>query len=182
MVVDSEMRKHHSHISPDGSLLAFDGGAGHIYLVSLTGTDRTARPFLESAYREGQPQFSPDGKLMLYVANDTGSFEVYVHTLSGKPQRWRISKKGGISPRWRSDGKEIVYLAADGMIVSVPVKGSDQNFDPGEGVTLFPTRMRGVATTTHFTMAPDAQRILLPASTIRPDWPLTVIVNWDRKR
>ncbi|MBL8222792.1 MAG: PD40 domain-containing protein, partial [Bryobacterales bacterium] len=181
VLLDSDLRKHHSQISMDGSLLAFDGGAAtntDIYLVELNGSDRTPRPFLASSFSEGQPQFSPDGKLLAYVAADTGNLEVYVHTVKGKAQRWRISKSGGVSPRWKNDGKEIVYLAADGYIVSVPVKGTGESFEPGAGTNLFLTRILGLASTTHFAMSPDAQRILLPAANMQPDWPLTVTVNW----
>ncbi|MBS1830652.1 MAG: serine/threonine-protein kinase [Acidobacteria bacterium] len=181
VLLDSELRKHHSHISMDGSLLAFDGGGNgnDIFLMELNGADRTPKPFLASSYGEGQPQFSPDGKLLAYVASDTGNYEVYVHTVRGKAQRWRVSKSGGVSPRWRNDGKEIVYLAADGHIVSVPVKGTGESLDVGEGTNLFLTRILGLATTTHFAMSPDGQRILLPAATMRADWPLTVTVNWS---
>ncbi len=181
VLLDSDLRKHHTHISADGNLLAFDGGPPthtDIYMVDLNGADRTPRPFLTTSFREGQPQFSPDGKLLAYVADDTGNYEVYVHTVKGAPRRWRVSKSGGVSPRWRNDGREIVYVAADGHIVSVPVKGSGESFDVGEGTNLFLTRIQGLASTTHFTMSPDAQRILLPAESAQPNWPLTVTVNW----
>jgi hypothetical protein len=106
-----------------------------------------------------------------------------VQTLTGKPQRWRISSEGGIQPRWRKDGKEILYLAANGKLMSVAVKGTGDAFEPGPPVPLFQTQMRGIRASSHFTMTPDAQRILLGVSgqSTQAD-ALTVIVNWEKSK
>ncbi|MBI4903961.1 MAG: hypothetical protein HY820_10020, partial [Acidobacteria bacterium] len=91
----------------------------------------------------------------------------------------RISPNGGVSPRWRKDGKEILYLAADGGIVSVPTTGTDHNFEPGSAVTLFQSAMRGVQAGTHFAITQDARNMLLMGAAPSQQ-PLTVLVNWDR--
>ena len=35
---------------------------------------------------------------------------------------WQISIAGGLRPRWRSDGKEIFYIAPDQKLMAVPIK------------------------------------------------------------
>jgi hypothetical protein len=37
--------------------------------------------------------------------------------------KWQISKDGGVFPRWRKDGKELFYYAADGQLMAVPIQG-----------------------------------------------------------
>ncbi|MBI4911018.1 MAG: protein kinase, partial [Acidobacteria bacterium] len=105
LFLDTDSYKHHTQISPDGSTLAFDGGESEdntdIFLVpfNVPVPQRQPKPFLNGPYSESQPQFSPDGKLLAYISAETGAFEVYVHTLTGQPKRWRISPNGGVSPR-----------------------------------------------------------------------------------
>ncbi len=43
----------------------------------------------------------------------------------------QISANGGLAPRWRGDGREIVYLAAGRELMSVPVRstGAELAFD-----------------------------------------------------
>ena len=43
---------------------------------------------------------------------------------------------GGEQPRWRSDGKELFYLAPDGKIMAMPVT-IGASFDAGAPVALF---------------------------------------------
>ncbi len=64
--------------------------------------------------REGmQPSFSPDGRWLAFSSNSTGGSEIYVMDFPGGSQRVRVSTDGGFKPRWRRDGKELFYLAAD---------------------------------------------------------------------
>src|SRR5262249_32650284 len=54
--------------------------------------------------------------------------------------KWRISTAGGEQPRWRGDGKELFYAAADGKMTAVAVKaelGSKPSFEPGVPIPLF---------------------------------------------
>jgi hypothetical protein len=36
-----------------------------------------------------------------------------------------VSTAGGTLPRWRSDGKELFYIALDDWVTAVPILGSD---------------------------------------------------------
>ena len=39
----------------------------------------------------------------------------------GGSQRVRVSTTGGFKPRWRRDGKELFYVAADGSMISAKI-------------------------------------------------------------
>ena len=68
-------------------------------------------PFLQGPSNEGLGQFSPDGRYVVYLSDESGTNEIYVRTFPDGNGRWQISKATGVDPRWRADGKEIIYLS-----------------------------------------------------------------------
>ena len=110
------------HWSPDGRLILYeDASVGRrdqrqLWLLSLDGKTRrvTAMPF--SSYHG---RFSPDGRRLAYVSEESGGPEVYVAPLEGGPAR-RISRAGGLLPRWRGDGSELFFVQPDGLVMAVP--------------------------------------------------------------
>jgi dipeptidyl aminopeptidase/acylaminoacyl peptidase len=79
---------------------------------------------------------SPNGRWLAYTSNLAGRLDVYVVPLFDKGQRWQVSVAGGSDPKWRADGKELFYIAADGMLIAVDT-GSESNFAPGLARPLF---------------------------------------------
>ncbi len=78
-------------------------------------------PFLQTGANEREGHFSPDGHWVAYTSDESGRDEVYLRTFPGAGERVTVSIAGGASPRWRADGKELFYLAADGNLMSVDV-------------------------------------------------------------
>ncbi len=86
--------------SPDGELLAF------IEVNPVTGTDiwmlrlsdRKAQPFIKTPFNEGAPRFSPDGRWLAYVSDESGRQEIYVQSYPGPGGKWQISTEGGTEP------------------------------------------------------------------------------------
>ncbi|HET9481743.1 MAG TPA: protein kinase, partial [Candidatus Polarisedimenticolia bacterium] len=92
-------------------------------------------PVLATPFTELNAQVSPDGRRMAYVTDQSGRPEVYLRTLEGPSGQWQISTEGGHEPRWRSDGRELFYAAADGYLMSVSFQaGADLR--PGAPVRL----------------------------------------------
>jgi hypothetical protein len=87
------------------------------------------KPFaiLHNDFNESSGQFSPDMQWVAYVSNETGPEEVWVRAFSANgPEsastgRFMVSKGGGTSPRWRLEGKEIVYFRPDGKLMAVGI-------------------------------------------------------------
>jgi len=89
-----------------------------------------------SVLRNGQ--FSPDGKWVAYASNETGKWEIYVTSFPDARGKWQVSTGGGgEQPRWRGDGKELVYLSSDGKVMAAPVTAG-ANFDAGTPGRAFP--------------------------------------------
>jgi eukaryotic-like serine/threonine-protein kinase len=77
-------------------------------------------------------------KWIAYTSDESGAPEVYVQTFPASSGKWRISTGGGCQPRWRRDGRELFYIAADRNLMAVDVKlGS--TFEAGVPKPLFGT-------------------------------------------
>jgi Tol biopolymer transport system component len=58
-------------------------------------------------------QLSPDSHWMAFTSDRSGRREVYVRPFPPGEGEWTISIAGGEEPRWRGDGKELFFEAAD---------------------------------------------------------------------
>lgn len=169
-------------VSPDGKTLLFGRrnvtGAVGIYAISLDGS-ATVQPFLQSAFNQSVPRFSPDGRWVVYESNESGRSEVYVQPYPGPGGKWLISTDGGTYPRWAHSGREIFYRNEDKMMV-VPVE-TLPSFRAGTPRMLF--RGLGYVPQGRFDLAPDDQHLLMirekeaPASLKE----LSITLNWPEE-
>ena len=91
-------------------------------------------------------------------------------------QRIKVSINGGVSPRWRRDGREIYFLNQD-AVMAVDVETKD-TFSAGVPRELFKTSGRNM-TNDIYDVSADGKRFLLPArQTGADDRPITVVLNW----
>ena len=68
--------------------------------------------------------FSPDGRWIVYVSDQTGGFEVYVREFPDG-ESFAVSVEGGEEPRWSADGRELFFRRGAGLYaVSVPTGSS----------------------------------------------------------
>jgi Tol biopolymer transport system component len=152
-----------------------------LWAVDLKG-DRHAFAYLETSANETQAQFSPDGHWVAYTSNESGRDEVYVQRFPMPGGKRQISSGGGAMPRWRRDGKELFYLAADQFLTAVPVR-SDGSFEAGPAARLFRTRLivqgsESSELATRYDVSPDGERFLLNGPPEDPEPPMTVVFNW----
>ena len=106
-------------VSPDGTTVATarrtTEGLVDIYVVSLAG-DRAPRALVTGPSFEGGPQFSPYGRWLAYVSNESGQFQVYLRRYPGPEGRWTVSTAGGTAPLWNHTGKELFYRNGNKMM------------------------------------------------------------------
>lgn len=70
---------------------------------------------------------------------------------------------GGADARWRRDGKELFFIAADRKMMAVDIQ-SGGRFEAGIPRPLFDTRVSGLTDVrTHYAVTADGQRFLSPA-------------------
>ena len=101
--------------SPDGTTLAFveEGDSlgffqFDIWVLSIG--DCKTRAVIQTAANEMSPEFSPDGRWLAYVSNESGRHEVYVQPYPGPGERHLISTNGGEQPAWSRNGRELFYV------------------------------------------------------------------------
>ena len=112
-----------------------------------------------------------------------GRVGVYVRPFPEGRGKWLVSTGGGSQPLWRSDGKELFYVAADDRLVGVPIRGSG-TFEVGASQPLFATRIPAVLAPfrTNYAVSPDGQRFLV--NSVAPEAapaPITIAMNWQER-
>jgi Tol biopolymer transport system component len=144
--------------------------------------DRKPVSLLKTEANEGCGSFSPDGKWIVYSADDSGRNEIYVEAFSeqgfGSGRKWQVSYNGGTWPTWSADGKEIFYLGDDNKIVAVEVNTA-ATFQVGVSKPLFATTITDPFY--RFGVTADGRRFLVLAASFEEQrTPPTVILNWAK--
>lgn len=113
-VLDSPWNQVPSSWSPDGRRLAFTEyhpvTGADIWVLDLKTRQRT--PIVRSLFDESHARFSPDGRWLAYVSNESGRPEVFVRPADGGGRRVQVSTRGGAWPCWSADGRSLYFSAA----------------------------------------------------------------------
>jgi eukaryotic-like serine/threonine-protein kinase len=145
--------------------------------------------FQKTAASEFGSAFSPDGKWVAFMSNESGQFEIYVRAFhlndeaSGSErsstEKWRVSSGGGIWPRWRGDGSELFYETQQGQITAVEIR-TTPTFRAGPPVSLFETRSGNDSFKT-FAVTANGQRFLIPTPIGNGNsTSAAVVMNWTQ--
>ncbi len=80
-------------------------------------------PLLKTQFFENGAVFSPDGKWLAFLSDESGQAEIYVQaidrgddSLRVTGERFLISRQGAQCLRWRKDARELYYLGLDGQL------------------------------------------------------------------
>ena len=186
LLVNTNGVKLFSGWSPDGRYLLYSESSDRktgwdIWVLPLDG-GRKPYLFLQTEFNEHWGRFSPDGKWIAYVSNESGKNEVFVRPFSpsqpGGGGKVQVSNGGGELPRWRGDGKELFYLGPDRQMTVAAVKPGSAAFEAAIPQVLFPTQtLKGNFAS--YAVTGDGQRFLVnqqPQDTAPS--PATIILNW----
>jgi Tol biopolymer transport system component len=183
--------------SPDGHVLAYfevNPTTGYDLWVLLmddlsatsgqvpsasSGQTRKAQPFLRTPFNESVPRFSPDGRWLAYISNESGRYEVYVQPYPGGG-KWPISTEGGTEPVWNPNGRELFYRSGS-KIMAVDIS-TQSGFTAGKPHTLFEGPYEPAPLTApNYDVSPDGQRFLMlkPAEQAQAaPTQINVVLNW----
>lgn len=153
--------------SHDGRYVAYLTGQDNsldIYVLPQFG-DKKPFPIVQGRFQKNEPQFSYDGKWLAYTSDESGTFEVYVVAFPSGDNRLKISRDGGGEPRWRADGKELVYRALDRQVMTVDLTMTGLKIEASVPRPLFPGNFNSPMTrdpTRHqLGVSADGQRFLV---------------------
>jgi eukaryotic-like serine/threonine-protein kinase len=184
LLLESRTQKLPTDWSRDGRFILYEDfqpntNKPDLWVLPMSG-DRHPMPFLQTPFEERQGQFSPDGRWIAYVSDESGRYEVYVQSFPAAGAKRQISATGGTEPRWRRDGKELFYLGANGKLMAVQVKG-DSGFEASVPKALFatPPLEPGGRLLSNYSVTADGERFLInsfPEQVMST--PITVVINW----
>jgi hypothetical protein len=179
LLLKSEFNSFICDWSPDGRLLLFNQFNSRtkldMWILPLDG-DRKPVPLLQSEFNEPHGAFSPDGKWIAYVSNESGRNEIYAQPFPATGVKWQISKDGGHWPRWRRDSKELFWLSEAGTMMAVDVILGPA-IRPGVPRRLFETGI--TYPLERFGVAADGKRFLIPLPLNNSQaQPAIVMQNW----
>lgn len=177
LVTGSEPRP--SDWSPDGRFLIYDdlGKAGDpdIFVLPLEGS-REPQPWAATPFVERRARLSPDGRWLAFESNESGRAEIHVRPFPSGPGHWQVSSNGGVTVRWRGDGRELYYLAPGGRLMAVAV-GPGDRFVPGPPTAYFDVRLEPERGEFWYEVSPEGKRVLL-SRVLRNVSPLVLLSNW----
>jgi dipeptidyl aminopeptidase/acylaminoacyl peptidase len=165
--------------SPDGRYLLYrrsgtDTG-NDLWLLPIDGGQ--PRAVATTRFSEVGGNFSPDGQWIVYQSDESGQAEIYATRVDGGG-KIQVSSSGGTFPRWRGDGREIVYLDG-GTMMSVAILKSSGELALDAPKRLFESNI-GAAPGPVYDVTSDGTRFMVAArSTAQAHQSITVLHNWQ---
>jgi Tol biopolymer transport system component len=167
--------------TPDGKYLSFAEARPGMDVMVLRMADRQVIPFAASKSDEAFPEFSRDGRWLVYASNESGRYEVYVRSFPDGRRTLPISSEGGISPMWSPDGRELFYWNTDFTKLMKVDISPGQNLSAGTPKLLFEFAAALSRMVRIYDVTPDGRRFLIRAKkdyNLPPVTELSLVRNW----
>jgi len=136
-----------------------------IWLIPIEG-GHTPQTLVQGPFNAGGARFSPDGRWVAYVSDESGRNEVYVRPYPQAGTHVQISADGGSQPVWSRNGRELFFRHGDDLIaVNVSLAA---NFTAGKPLIVFsrftPEDSSGPAydLMADYDVSADGQRFVMP--------------------
>jgi Tol biopolymer transport system component/tRNA A-37 threonylcarbamoyl transferase component Bud32 len=133
--------------SPDGKTIAYTtnytedrsptrrGLTSDIWLAAADGSS-PLHPWFETPFRESGPVFSPEGRWLTYVSDESGTPEIYIRAYPGPGPPIKVSTETGFEPTWSQGGRELIYRSGPKSEMFLSVEIRDQG-----GLAISPPRL-----------------------------------------
>ena len=136
--------------------------------------------FLSTPFQERAARFSPDGRWLAYVSNESGRDEVYVRPYPGPGGPVQVSIAGGTEAVWSPRGDELFYRFNSDVWVRPFASATGR--PSGEARRLFTDdslvlELGGVGGNASYDVHPDGQRLVMLSGTPMPTT-VRVVQNW----
>jgi Tol biopolymer transport system component len=149
-----------------------------IWVVDTDG-EQKPKPVLSTEHREYNPTFSPDGRWLAYVSDESGQSEIYLREYPNVRNRWPVTTRGATNPVWSRDGRELYYIS-DSNMMAVKVT-SEPVFPIGKPHQLFelPNMIvsRGRRLVRNYDVSDDGRFLMVKRCDDAKDQ-LIVVHNW----
>ena len=159
---------------------AADGQSDLWYVERTAGGWSEPRAFLQTPGSERAAAFSPNGRFVAYVSNESGRDEIFVRPFPPSEGRWQISRRGGAQPVWNRAGSELFFVEGDAL-TSVAVETAG-DFAAGEPRSLFRhAQLEGLYPVANYDVHPDGNRFLLIDEGASARASIQIVQNWHEE-
>ncbi|MEO8030042.1 MAG: hypothetical protein ABI765_04280, partial [Gemmatimonadota bacterium] len=168
--------------SPDGSYLLGwrQSGTSGFDIIRTDLTDAPKpRVLFSSPGNDISPRLSPDGRLLAYISDRTGRYEVYLTRMPDAREQRQVSFNGArtlegfrSSLTWGSDGRSLYFVGADGKLNSATVT------DPAQLAVSQPMGFPAAPPEVVNLDAAADGRLLLVTDVSAGATPLTLVEHW----
>jgi Tol biopolymer transport system component len=174
--------------TPDGAALAVTElhpqTGSDIWVLPVSG-DRQPIPVLTTRFNENHAEFSPNGRWLAYVSDESDRRVVYVQPYPGPGARTAISTDSGTAPAWSRDGRELFFMTppTPGGVIKMRAVSvtTGPTFTAGTPRTLFEGRFNSNPNVRQYDVSPDGRHFLMLRALDRPALKLThmiLVQNW----
>lgn len=150
-MVATERLLHADSVSPDGRIVAITEqpveavqrlslGRGSVLLLPGGGPPR---PLLPTAADARNAVFSPNGRWIAYVSEESGNHHVYLQPADGSGAKIAVSTSMGWQPVWSRDGRELYYRGSNRIMRATIDATSGRASSPSELFDSAFTSFRG---------------------------------------
>jgi serine/threonine-protein kinase len=186
LLLDREHAQFPHSWSPDGRLLAFydlhPKTSRDIWVLPMDG-DREPMPIAVTSFNERSPSFSPDGRWLAYVSNESDRDEIFVRSLEREAGAQVVSIDGGTDPVWSPAGDELFYRNGNRMMVTSVQLG--ETFEATSPEVLFVGGYDSElppSGSQSYDVSRDGQRFLMTELVEQPNsGRIIVVLNWGQE-
>jgi dipeptidyl aminopeptidase/acylaminoacyl peptidase len=109
---------------PDGTFMGYVVDPLTFRDIWIRRPGGTMEMVLKTPANERVPILSPDGRLFVYLSNESGADRLYLRDVEALERRWQVSTDGGDSPVWSRDGSRLYFLRGESIyFVTVRTEG-----------------------------------------------------------
>jgi tricorn protease len=114
-------------LAPDGKRIVLSVH-GEIFTAPTAADEGELRQLTEGASRDLDVQYSPDGKSIALVSDQTGREEIHVMSADGTGSPKRVTELDALKTAfvWSPDGKSIAFVTSDRKLYTINVDGKNQ--------------------------------------------------------
>ncbi|CAN5606946.1 hypothetical protein BH10ACI4_BH10ACI4_33660 [soil metagenome] len=171
--------------SRDGRFIVYDDSLGEeerqVWIKDMV--TKKIYPLLQSPASQWGAAFSPDGKHIAFVSDQSGRPEVYLQPFEASPtphisgERVQVSHDGAWLVRWKPDGRELYFVGMDSRLYAAPfAHGGGGDAKP---LFLIPGNPQyGTASDFQFDTTANGQFVMTTVGSAAPP-PFTVVQNWQ---
>lgn len=134
-----------------------------------------ARILLEGDFAVLNAKRSVDD-LVAFASDESGRREIWLAPLADMDRRIQVSNIGGNYPLWRGDGRELYYIAPDGLLMAVEV-GRDMTVSAPKMLFQLNLPFSPAPTIYRYAVSKDGQRFLCQNLTEQPSPAVRIDLN-----